>query len=118
MIKEVENLNDTVLNVKFKVEFQAGERKVTLSKIIIENSPPEYKMEGEGMDREDMLQFLINWKGIVAREIVDLMQDPNNMAVESTLLSFLDLIDNFFGSRIREIMEEDDPEDDDGDRSN
>ena len=69
-------------------------------------------MEGEGMDREEMLQFLFNWKAIVAQEIVTVLQDPSNIAIESTLLSFLDLIDHFFGNR---ILENGDPEDEDDD---
>ena len=64
------------------------------------------------MDREEMLQFLFNWKAIVAQEIVTVLQDPSNIAIESTLLSFLDLIDHFFGNR---ILENGDPEDEDDD---
>ena len=116
MIKEEENIgSEADKNVKFKVECQAGGRKVTLSKIIIGNSAPEYNMEGEGMDREEMLQFLFNWKAIVAQEIVTVLQDPSNIAIESTLLSFLDLIDHFFGNRIKDILENGDPEDEDDD---
>ena len=116
MIKEEENIgSEADKNVKFKVECQAGGRKVTLSKIIIGNSAPEYSMEGEGMDREEMLQFLFNWKAIVAQEIVTVLQDPSNIAIESTLLSFLDLIDHFFGNRIKDILENGDPEDEDDD---
>ena len=102
MIKEEENIgSEADKNVKFKVECQAG--------------GPEYNMEGEGMDREEMLQFLFNWKAIVAQEIVTVLQDPSNIAIESTLLSFLDLIDHFFGNRIKDILENGDPEDEDDD---
>ena len=103
--KEQQSTDDPMNKiVNLKVDLQAGDRKVTLSKKITNDGPPEYNMEGEGMDNEEMNQFVMNWKAVVFREVAGFMQEPGD-SIERTIESFVSLFDHFFGDRVREIIE-------------
>ena len=90
--------------VRLKVDLKAGDRKVTLSKTMTNDGPPDYKMEGEGMDNDEMKQFVMNWKAVVLREVAGFMEDPGD-SIETTIESFVSLFDHFFGDRVRELLQ-------------
>ena len=93
---------------KFVVELHAANKVVCLSKTLEDGKDPEYKMEGPGMNDEEMKQFVRNWKAIVAQEAVGFFE--NDDSLKSTVESFLRLFDHYFGNRIREMITEEQPE--------
>ena len=86
----------------FVVELHAAHKVVYLSKTVEDGKSPEYKMEGPGMEDEEMKQFVHNWKAIVAQEVVGFSQNEDSL--NSTVESFLHLFDHYFGNRIREMI--------------
>ena len=58
------------------------------------------------MEEEEMKQFVLNWKAIVAQEAVGFIQNEDSL--NSTVESFLHLFDHYFGNRIREMISSND----------
>jgi hypothetical protein len=46
---------------KYKVELKAANRSVMLEKVVDGENAPEYKVNGEGMEKEEMVTFGQNW---------------------------------------------------------
>merc|ERR1712142_71667 len=90
----------------YKVKLSAGHRNVLLEKVYDGENPPEFKIEGEGMDKKEMVEFGHNWMTMVCGSFdsLGLLQtvDMNTMGFES----FINMFNFFFGERLQQLMEE------------
>ena len=92
---------------KYKVELKAGHRNVLIEKVDDGETAPEYKVDGEGMEKEDMVAFGQNWVAMVfgSLDSFGVVQDNLDMKIMG-LEPFFQMFNHFFGERLDELMVE------------
>ena len=68
---------------------------------------PELKVDGEGMEKEEMVTFGQNWMAMVCGSLDNLgmLQGSVDMKVLG-LESFFSIFNHFFGERLEELIDE------------
>ena len=97
---------------KYKVELKAGHRNVLIEKADDGKNAPEYKVTGEGMEKDEMVAFGHNWVAMVFGSLdgFGLVQGNLNMKIMG-LEPFFHMFNHFFGKRLQELVEEIEQED-------
>ena len=97
---------------KFKVKLTAGHRSVLIEKVLNGEDAPEYKVEGEGMEKDEMVTFGQNWMVMVCGSLdyFGMLQGSVDMKTMG-LESFYNIFNHFFGERLEELMIEEEMDD-------
>ena len=99
-------------SLRYKIKLSTGNRNILLEKVVDGENPPEYKMEGEGMDKKEMVEFGNNWMTMVSgsletfemlQEIVDAYRNDGTLprvcltchGMDKLVGSFINML-NFF----------------------
>ena len=92
---------------KYEVKLKAGHRNVVIEKVDDGENSAEYKVKGEGMEKEELVTFGQNWVAMVFGSLdsfgmVDGTLDMRIMGLEP----FFHMFHHFFGERLEELMVE------------
>ena len=92
---------------KYKVELKAANRSVMLEKVVDGENAPEYKVNGEGMEKEEMVTFGQNWVAMVFGSLDSFGVVQGNLDMRTMGLEpFFHMFNHFFGERLEELMAE------------
>jgi hypothetical protein len=93
---------------KYKVEMKETNKSVMIEKVVVGENAPEYKVNGEGMEKEEMVTFAQNWfaKFFGSLEsfgsVVDNLDHPEPSSIWEP---FFHRFNHFFGERLFEMMD-------------
>ena len=99
--------NDETTAKKYEVELKAGHRNVVIEKDDYGENSAEYKVKGEGLEKDELVTFGQNWVAMVFGSLdsfgmVDGTLDVRIMGLEP----FFHMFHHFFGERLEELMVE------------
>ena len=97
--EEVESNTDGSSST-YKIQLQANNRMVTLSKKVLNGGEPEFSMDGPGMTEAEQLDFVKNWLTVVHGEYDQILGGLSGGQAPDGIKSFFMIFDHFFKDRV------------------